>query len=340
MFQENISLKDKTTLKVGGPAEFFVAVQTEAELIAAVQKSKEQELRISVLGGGSNVLVDDDGVKGLVIKNEISGWEEVIEGTDVLVTVGAGELLDTTVAQAVEKGYWGIENLSHIPGSVGATPVQNVGAYDVEVKDVVTAVRALNTDTMEFETLDNEACRFGYRDSLFKQPEGKKYIVVAVTYKLSTQPQPNIVYKDLKARFGEVAMPDIAAIREAVIEIRGGKFPDWHTVGTAGSFFKNPIIPRELFTSLKETYPEMPGYELPDDRVKVPLGWVLDHVCELRGTTRGHVGSYEGQALVIVHDGHASAHDVTEFAELVRDTVREKTGIEVEWEVTRLGSSE
>lgn len=336
MFQEHVSLKDKTTLKVGGPAEFFVTVASEAELKDAVAEAKAQQLAITVLGGGSNVLVSDEGVKGLVIKNGITGWEEVRDGDVVSVTVGAGEILDASVEKMVGKGYWGLENLSYIPGSVGATPVQNVGAYGTEVKDVIEHVRVLNTDSMEFEVLDTAACQFGYRDSLFKKEEGKKYIVVAVTYRLSITPKPNVSYRDLAARFGDDETPDIAAIRAAIIEIRGAKFPDWHAVGTAGSFFKNPIIPSEAHMKIKDAYPDMPGFELPDGMVKIPLGWVLEHVCQLRGVMREHVGTYKGQALVLMHDGSATASEVIEFAEFVVSEVKAKTGIEVEWEVTRI----
>ena len=336
MFKENEPLQNKTTLKVGGPAEFFIAIKNEQELFAAVETAQKRQLPITVLGGGSNVLVAESGVSGLVIKNEIHGWEEEQKGTDIFLTVGAGEVLDEVVAKTVAKGYWGLENLSHIPGSVGATPVQNVGAYGVEVKDLVVEVRVLNTDSMRVEVLDNEACQFGYRDSLFKKEDGKKYIVMQVTYRLSTEPKPNVSYRDLQTRFGEELVPDIAAIREAVIEIRSQKFPDWHTVGTAGSFFKNPFVTSEAFDSLKSKYPLMPGFEMPDGRVKVPLGWILDHVCEVRGIMRGHVGTYTKQALVLIHDGEASADEIIEFADFVVDTVRDKTGIFVEWEVTRI----
>lgn len=335
-FQKSVSLKDITTLKVGGTAEFFAVVTSEEELVEAVRYAKEQQMPITVLGGGSNVLIGEDGVRGLVIKNEIKGWSEERVGSEVFLGVGAGEVLDEVVAKTVAKGYWGLENLSHIPGSVGATPVQNVGAYGTEVKDLITTVRVFNSDTEAFEELDTVACQFGYRDSVFKKNEGNKYIVVNVTYKLSTRPQPNVTYKDLNARFGEDSHPDIAAIREAIIEIRAKKFPDWHVVGTAGSFFKNPVISSEHYEELREAYPDMPGYAVSDTQIKVPLGWILDRVCHLRGITKGRVGTYEGQALVLVHDGSAGAQEVIEFAEYVQSVVKEKTGITIEWEVTRL----
>ena len=338
MFEEDISLKNKTTLQIGGPAEFFTVVHTEEELVAAVHEAKERRVPVTVLGGGSNVLISDNGVEGLVIKNEITGWQETLQGSEVLLTVGSGEVLDEVIAQTVAKEYWGLENLSHIPGSIGATPIQNVGAYGVEVKDVVESVRVLDTKTMKTETLDNSACQFGYRDSLFKKEEGAKYIVVSVTFSLSTEPRPVVSYKDLKARFGEEMAPDLAAIRQAIIEIRAEKFPDWHTVGTAGSFFKNPIIPSEQYNTLKESYEDIPGFELLNGQVKVPLGWILDHVCNLRGITKGHVGTYKGQALVLVHDGSATATEITEFAHYIVDQVKNKTGITIEWEVTRLGT--
>lgn len=331
--ETGVSLASHTTFQIGGPAEWFVEVTREAELEAAVLWAEERELPITILGGGSNMLVSDTGVPGLTLKLMIDTVEQV--GDEFIV--GAGKNFDELVAETVAAGYWGLENLSHIPGSVGATPVQNVGAYGVEVKDVISNVRVYDRATKNWQTLDAAACQFGYRDSLFKHEAGKDLIVSKVTFALSQTPKPRLEYRDLASAFAEEEAPSQAAIRNAVIGIRAQKFPDWHQVGTAGSFFKNPIITKAKYEALKATYAELPGYEVEPGKIKVPLAWVLQHVCDLRGRRAGTVGSYEGQALVVVNHGGATAAQVEAFATLVSDTVREKTGIEIEWEVTKVG---
>lgn len=336
MFEQNVPLKSFTTLQVGGPAAWFAQVTSESELIDTVAQAKERQLPIRVIGGGSNVLVPDNGLSGLTIKNAISGWTEEPYDTSVLVTIGAGEVLDRAVAYAVSKEYWGLENLSHIPGSVGATPVQNVGAYGVEIGELITEVRALNTETNTIETLSKDVCQFGYRDSLFKRPVGKKYIITHVTCRLSTIANPMLSYKDLAERFQD-SSPTIADVRNAIIEIRSKKFPDWKKVGTAGSFFKNPIVRRVTYEQLRTEYPGLPGFDVTDNDVKIPLGWILEHVCGLRGVEEGNVGTYAGQALVLIAKQGATASEIETFANKIVDTVFDKTGLKIEWEVTQLG---
>lgn len=326
-----------TTFKIGGPAEWFVVVHTEEELRAAVTEAHSRGLEIVVLGGGSNMLVADDGLRGLVIKNEITGISAEEKGGHMLVTAGAGVVFDELVAYTVDHGYWGLENLSHIPGSVGATPVQNVGAYGVEVGMIIESVRAYDMRNDTFVVLSAKDCSFGYRDSIFKHAVGKDFVVVSVTFVLSTVPDPQLGYKDLAARFGEGSSQTQQEIREAVIEIRGAKFPDWHTVGTAGSFFKNPVITAKEYERIHTEYPALPGFPQEDGRVKVPLGWILDKVCGVRGMREGSVGTYAGQALVIVNEGGASAADISAFATKIADIVRERTGVAIEWEVTKVG---
>lgn len=333
--QTDVSLKKYTTLQVGGVASRFVEVGTEKDLEGAVQYAKDNDLPITVFAGGTNVLVSDSGVQGLVLRMVMRGITTEIQSTDVLLTASAGEVLDDVVAYAVEHRYWGLENLSHIPGTVGATPVQNVGAYGVEVKDLIQTVRVYNTEEQKFEILTNEDCSFTYRDSVFKTPEGKKYIVVSVTYVLSTQENPRLEYKDLQNQFQEA--PSAQAVREAVIAIRSKKFPDWKVVGTAGSFFKNPIVPRAKFEELSVQYPGLPGFDVEDGFVKLPLGWILDKVLHLKGEGTEHVGTYQGQALVLINKGAATATDIVSFAEDIMQKVYSETGIEIQWEVTKIG---
>lgn len=331
--QKNIPLAPYTTLQVGGEAAYFVSVKTEEELSEAVAYAKERMLPIYPLGGGSNVLIADKGLQGLLIHIALTGRDAAKEGEHILVTAQAGESLDDVVAYTVQNNWWGIENLSHIPGTVGATPIQNVGAYGVEASDVITAVRVFNTETERFEELSASDCAFAYRDSLFKTPAGKKYIVTAVTYALSQTPHPRISYRDLAAIFEGVS-PSQKEIREAVMKIRAGKFPDWKTVGTAGSFFKNPIIPQVLHAELLNRYPQLPSYPAGQGYMKISLGWVLDKVLGLRGFKKGNISTYKNQALVIIAEENATASEIEMFAHDVVKKIKDEIGIDVEWEVT------
>lgn len=332
----NELLSTWTTLKVGGGAAHFAVVTTELELTEAVAYARAHALQLTILGAGSNVLVSDQGVSGLVLKINIKGVEVACVDEQVYLTVAAGETLDEVVEATVKEGYWGLENLSHIPGTVGATPVQNVGAYGVEVADLITLVRVFDIETESFTTLNREQCQFGYRDSLFKQVEGRRYIVTAVTFALSTKPMARLHYHDLQSRFINES-PTSLAIRAAIIEIRQQKFPDWRQVGTAGSFFKNPVITRSQYQNLLERYPELPHYEVDDERVKIPLGWVLDKILGLRGQGNDKVGCYEGQALVVINHGQATAKDIFDFAESIKRQVEAAIGVTPEWEVTKIG---
>ena len=334
--QHNEPLSQRTTLQVGGDAQCFIDVDSETELDEAIGYAHSNNLPVTILGAGSNVLISEKGIQGLVIKMSIVDVSTEVAGEQILLTASAGMMLDDLVAYAVEHGYWGLENLSHIPGTVGAAPIQNVGAYGVEVKDVVGSVRVYNMEARRFEVITADECDFGYRDSLFKKQAGSKYIVVAVTFILSTEASPILSYKDLQNRFGG-KQPTQTEVRQAVIEIRAGKFPDWKIVGTAGSFFKNPILPRAKFEELSVQYPGLPGFAVDDDCMKVPLGWILDKALQLKGAGNEHVGTYQEQALVLINKGGASSTDIVLFAEGIVQKVFDTTSIEVEWEVTKLG---
>ncbi len=327
-------LASHTTLKVGGEAEYFSVISSKEELIEAVTEAKKNNWSLRVLGGGSNVLVSDGGIKGLVIKNSLTGLSSETINDQIELTVGAGEILDAIIGHSVTQGWWGLENLSHIPGTIGATPVQNVGAYGVEVKDLIKQVEVFDTESMEFKILSNEDCGFSYRHSIFKTEPGKNLIVTSVTFLLSPTPNPKISYKDLSVRFSQVE-PSQAAIRSAVIEIRSKKFPDWHQVGTAGSFFKNPIITKTKYSELQERHPELPAFNVSDTEVKLPLGWILDRLLQVRGIRVGNVGTYEGQALVVVNEGGATAEEIAAFANSIVSEVKNKIGVAIEWEVTK-----
>lgn len=334
-YQENVALRQHTTLKTGGFATIFVEITNEAELQAAYQFAGERSLPVLILGSGSNMLVADEGFPGLVIKIDLRGsrYIKLAEEPDkVLLEVQAGESLDAVVAQSIADGWYGLENLSAIPGTVGATPVQNVGAYGVEVADIIHSVKVYDRDTDSIKIFANEACAFAYRHSLFKTSKGERYVVVAVTFLLTKNFVPKISYTDLKNYFGDY-VPTALEVRTAVQEIRSKKFPDWTIVGTAGSFFKNPIIPKSEAVALLAAYPLLPVYEVNENTVKIPLGFILDKVCGLKGFTDGVVGLYAAQALVLVHDGTATAKEILNFVALIQEKVFEKTKIKIEPEV-------
>lgn len=332
--QKNILLTPYTTLGIGGFAEYFVEVTNEKELREVVQWAKDKKHPLTILGGGSNVLISDEGVKGLVLRPLFSGITYREEGEFVLVTVGAGVLLDTFIAEVVEKELWGIENLSAIPGTVGATPIQNVGAYGVEVSDVIKHISVFDCVTEKIFEIKKSECMFAYRNSIFKKQEGKKYIILDVTFQLQKKATPQISYKDLALYFQDNFTPTLFEIRNAVIDIRSKKFPNWYVDGTAGSFFKNPIISIHQYIQLQQKYPAIPGYNTENGMVKIALGWILEHVCNLKGYTEGHVGLFKNQALVLVCTKDATAEEVKIFSEKIIQKVFLKTGIVVEREVT------
>ncbi len=340
---EHVSLKNLTTFKIGGNARFFVAVKSIEELQEAVSFARSQQLSIFILGGGSNVLMSDNGFLGLVIKIEIMGIERVEKSSETYELIaGAGEEWDGFVEYAVKEGLHGLENLSYIPGNVGAAPVQNIGAYGSEVKDTLLWVEALNNETGQLQKFSNEQCQFAYRDSFFKKSEGKKYTIVRVAFLLSKKGTLNTHYKDITEYIKSNVVTDISlrSVRDIVVSIRKAKLPDVKEVGTAGSFFKNPIISKAQYEKLLIKYPELPSYPMKTtieyatgDNIKVPAAWILDTVCGFKGFREGEVGVYKNQALVLVNFGNAKAQNIIELAEKMIACVKEKTEIELEKEV-------
>ena len=249
---------------------------------------------------------------------------------NIFLTVAAGEVFDDVISKTVDNGWWGLENLSAIPGSVGATPVQNVGAYGVEVASLIESVEVLHLDTLTVESFSNEKCEFTYRDSLFKKD--KNLVVLSVTFKLSLKPNPQLHYVDLKNAFTNLT-PSLEAIRQQTYFIRAAKFPDWHVVGTAGSFFKNPVVPQELAISLVQQYPNLPVYDYSEGYKKVSLGFILDKICNLKGYCENGVCLFFKQALVLTVNNDCSADAVINFANNIKEKVFQKTKIDIEWEV-------
>lgn len=330
--QPQVGLDIYTTLQVGGPAKYFCEVRSVNDIQHARLFAQKNQLPVLVIGGGSNLLFRDLGYDGLVVKNCLTGRAHDVRDDSVLATFAAGETFDDVISETVKLGYWGLENLSHIPGTVGATPIQNVGAYGVEIEDLVTEVRAIHIETGELRAFTKDECEFSYRDSFFKSNKGKGWCIVSVTYRLSRVPRPILTYKDLVSlqEFGEAA--NQTHIRSRVIDIRSAKFPDWTTIGTAGSFFKNPIVATAYADKLQEKYPDLPVYPVSKTESKVSLGYLLDKICGLRGYMAGSVGLYEKQALVLINNGK-SADEIEAFVSWVQAKVFEKTGITIEQEV-------
>lgn len=339
---ENIPLRNLTTLKVGGNARFFVSIGNEEETREAVQYANKKALPLFVLGGGSNIVIPDEGFPGLVVKNEIKGFEVIKNDSEsAVITVGAGENWDETVRKVTEAHLWGIENLSLIPGTVGAAPVQNIGAYGVEAKDVIESVRAYDMGSHTIREFANEECSFSYRNSLFK--EKKRFVIVSVTFRLNKGFKPNLKYKDIHERVQELGFSESELtpqiMRDLVCDIRKQKLPDWTVTPTAGSFFKNPEVSAKEFSQLRDEYPDLPGYATDCGTVKIPLAWIIEHVCHLKGVQVRTARIYEKHALVIVTSENAVAGDVQELSEMVAHSVFQKTRIVIENEVQFVQSS-
>lgn len=332
--REQVPLHQYTTLRVGGQARYFVEVNNLEELEKAVRFAKQTALPFLILGGGSNLLISDQGYNGVVIFNCLKGIN-YIENEDDSVTMicQAGEMLDDVIADTVSRGYWGLENLSSIPGTVGATPVQNVGAYGVEVADLIVGVETYDTTNEQCRKLTNSECGFGYRDSFFKSDLGKKQIITAVHFRLNKKPNPKINYADLQKFFSANFFPTQSEIRNAIVNIRSEKFPNWKEVGTAGSFFKNPIIANEQSKTLLNRYPQLPVYKFDEANIKISLGYVLDKILNLKGFRRGEVGLFASQALVLVNYGNKNSEEIKKFSEWVIKKVYAETGIMISPEV-------
>lgn len=330
---KTVSFKDYSSLRIGGEGK-LVEVKTIRELKEALVYAKVEGLDVHVIGGGTNSYFGEDLSRFLFIHPMFTGIHYEEKGNEVLVTAHADVVWDDLVQKCVEKELWGIENLSYIPGSVGGAPVQNIGAYGVELKEVFVSLEALNMETLETETFDCEHCRFGYRDSVFKYEKGK-YVILSIKLKLSRTAIPVLYYKPLDA-LKEKSDLTIQDVRDCVIATRTVKLPNYHEYPNCGSFFKNPVVDQESVEFLKGLYPYIPAIQVLDG-YKIPAGWLTEHVADMKGVRRGDVGTWPKQSLVIVNYGEATANDIDAFAKEIRDKVNEKTGIVLEQEVNRIG---
>ncbi len=333
--QENFSLKPYNTFGIDAKAKYFAEVNSADELIETLKISEIQTLPILFLGGGSNILFTKD-FDGLVIKLSLKGITvQPLNEDEVLVTAKAGENWHEFVLFCLEKNLGGLENLSLIPGNVGTSPMQNIGAYGTEIKDVFYNCTVLNLETLEIEIFDLEKCRFGYRDSIFKQEGKGKYVILEVSFRLTVRNhQIKTEYGAIKSELENLGIknPTIQDISKAVINIRQSKLPDPKQTGNAGSFFKNPTIPLAQFEKLQKKFNNIPGY--PNrDFVKVPAGWLIEQ-CGWKGKQIGNAASHKLQALVIVNaTGNASGQEIFDFSTEIINSVQEKFGIELEREV-------
>jgi UDP-N-acetylmuramate dehydrogenase len=329
---ENVEMKNYTTMGVGGSVRHFVHVEKKEDIEEAVALAKAEHLPIVVLGEGSNMIFPDEILNVVVLKIEISGFEVLNEDdTSVEIKIGAGENWDSVVARAVDMDYSGIEALSAIPGTTGATPFQNVGAYGQEIKNVIEFVDVYDTREEKFVTLSNAECKFEYRDSIFRSGEKGRYIIASLVLKLSKFP-PNVPnYPGVKKYFEENgnSNPTLQEIRQAIIEIRANKLPDPKIIKNNGSFFKNPIVDTVVAQQIKEKYPDMTNYLAGENKTKLSAGWLIEN-CGLKGKDLGEMKIYENNALVLVNKGNANFADLEKAKDFVINEVKNKFGIILE----------
>jgi UDP-N-acetylmuramate dehydrogenase len=337
LIQENIELAPLTTFKVGGAARFFVKAITESEIIEAIKWAKESNLPLFILGGGSNVLISDRGFDGLVLQIGLKG----IEINENLVIARAGEDWDEFVKFCVERNLQGIETLSGIPGLVGGTPVQNVGAYGQEVSETIEQVRVFDRRTAQILELSNEECRFSYRTSIFNSTDRNRFIVLAVTFKLNPNGEPKIVYQDLRGYFGD-RNPTLAETRRAVCSIRAEKAMLVRQGGvdsqSAGSFFKNPIIENERFAKMCQSFgDQIPSYKIDEHSVKIPAAWLIEKSGFHKGFQKGEAGLSTKHTLALTNRGNAKAEDILNLKAEIQAKVKERFEIELDPEPLLIG---
>ncbi|WP_316811215.1 UDP-N-acetylmuramate dehydrogenase [Pedobacter heparinus] len=336
ILQENISLKPYNTFGVHVSSKYFAEIFSEADLKDLLEKGLTGQQALLILGGGSNLLFTKD-FDGLVLKISIPGISSRVDNDHILVTAGAGVVWNDLVNYCVSKGFAGVENLSLIPGTVGASPIQNIGAYGVELKDVFHSCTAFEIATAKKRTFDFEDCGFGYRDSIFKNELKGRYIITSVCFRLSRQAELHTQYGAIQAELlsRNISNPTISDISSVVSAIRVSKLPDPSTIGNAGSFFKNPVINKDQFKTVFEKFPDIVHYPAPGDQVKLAAGWLIE-ACGFKGKTVGQTGTWKNQALVLVNHGSATGQEVYAFSEEIINTVYAKFGVRLEREVNIL----
>ena len=334
--QENISLKPFNTFGIDKKAKFFVQATSENHVKEAITFAKESDIPLFVLGGGSNILLTKD-LDALVMKMEITGIKVLDESDEkVLVEVGAGENWHSFVIHCINNDWAGAENLSLIPGTVGASPMQNIGAYGVEIKEIFKNLRAIHRGTLKEKIFEADECNFGYRESVFKNDLKDQYIITKVVFELKKKPVFQLEYGAIKQTLEEMGVktPSIAAISQAVIQIRQSKLPDPKVIGNAGSFFKNPTVSYEFFETLQKSYPEIPSFPN-EEGMKVPAAWLIEKA-GWKGKTFDNIGVHKNQPLVLVNYGGGEGKDIKLLSEKIQQSVLEEFGILLHAEVNFL----
>lgn len=331
--EELISLKPYNTFGIDVKADYFITLRDDEDVRRLLRESYLRSNRFFILGGGSNILFVGD-YRGIVIHPDMRGIEVIAEDENhIEVKVAAGEDWDSFVAYAVQQGWGGIENLSGIPGQVGSAPIQNIGAYGVEVKDTLLAVEGYMLDNQEFFRLNNFDCEFGYRTSIFKTKLSGRFLITAVVFRFTRRNHTyNLSYQGLSRAVQNEGDVNLQNIRKAVLLTRETKLPDPRKIGNAGSFFKNPVVGQGKAYLLKAEYPEMPLYESEKGKYKLSAAWLIEQ-CGWKGYRKNDVGVYEKQALVLVNYGSASGEEVLELASNIQQSVHQKFDIELEMEV-------
>jgi UDP-N-acetylmuramate dehydrogenase len=336
MIEHNISLKPYNTFGIDVKAKSFGRFGSLDEL-KNLLRNRDKETPLFILGGGSNILLTKD-LPFFVLKNEISGIEIVNETeTHVVVKVGSGVEWHSFVRYTVEKGWGGIENMSLIPGSVGASPMQNIGAYGAEIKDTFVSLEALHIDSLEVHTFNREQCRFGYRESVFKRALKDQYVIISVSYQLSKNPVINTTYGAIQSEIEVMGVSEITVdtVSQAVMNIRKSKLPDPKVLGNAGSFFKNPVVPREVFEQIAVNYPDVPHYPQESGEEKLAAGWLIEKA-GWKGKRTGNCGVHEKQALVLVNYGGSTGGEIYDLSTSIIEDIRAKFGVTLEREVNIL----
>lgn len=335
--KENIDLKAFNTFGINSTANYFAEVKSKTQLKKALTFAEENNIPFTILGGGSNVLFTNSNYD-FIIHNLIGGIEKLNENNEIIeLRVGGGVSWNTFVNYCVVHSYAGIENLALIPGSVGASPMQNIGAYGVEIKDVFISLNALEISTGKEFSFNKDECKFGYRESVFKNKLKNKFVITDVTFRLNKTPQFNVSYgaivNQLEAM--EIKILSIKAIRDAVINIRRSKLPDPKEIGNAGSFFKNPEVENKRFSEIFAAFPGIVGYDLGNGKTKLAAGWLIEN-CGWKGFREGDAGCHKKQALVLVNYGNASGQEILDLSQKIIDSVKNKFDIELEREVNIL----
>ncbi len=341
MFQNSFSLRDYNSFGFDVTAKLFVEINSMSQLLDLVNHPVFQSHQRLILSGGNNVLFCNDFFDGLVVHINSKGVTVLSEDEDTcVVRAQAGEDWDGFVRMMVEKGLYGIENLAHIPGKVGAAPVQNIGAYGMEVKDALLQCTAIDVGNGHQRVFKNQECRFGYRSSLFKTEWKDRYIIVSVDFLLKKHAPLRLEYGNIinHLRQNGIDSPTLLQLHDAICEIRDAKLPDVKQIGNAGSFFKNPVVEKAEFVALQQLYPDVPSYPEPDGGVKVPAGWLIEKA-GWKGWREAHVGVYEKQALVLVHYGGGIGREIVALSEKIRQSVKDKFDITITPEVNFIRNS-